>query len=173
MEIQQQILKLRDELNQHNYNYYVLDQPSVSDYDFDLKLKELQVLEDQYPEFADEHSPTRRVGGAITKNFETVAHEQRMYSLDNSYSKEDVLEWESRVKKMIDGAVQFVCELKYDGASISLTYENGTLLKAVTRGDGVQGDDVTENIKTIRSVPLRLKGEYPPKFEIRGEIVLP
>lgn len=173
MDIQQHILKLRDELNQHNYNYYVLDQPTISDYDFDVKLKELQVLEDQYPEFDDEHSPTKRVGGAITKNFETVRHEHRMYSLDNSYSKEDVLDWETRVKKAIDGNVQFVCELKYDGASISLTYENGTLQKAVTRGDGVQGDDVTANIRTIRSIPLRLKGDYPPKFDIRGEIVLP
>lgn len=173
MDIQQQILKLRDELNEHNYNYYVLDQPTISDYDFDLKLKELQALEDAHPEFADEHSPTQRVGGAITKNFETVVHDFRMYSLDNSYSKEDLLDWEARVKKVIDDEVQFVCELKYDGASISLTYENGTLLKAITRGDGVQGDDVTANIKTIRSVPLRLKGDYPSRFDIRGEIVLP
>jgi len=173
MDIQQHILKLRDELNQHNYSYYVLDQPTISDYDFDLKLKELQTLEGQYPEFYDENSPTIRVGGAITKNFETVVHEHRMYSLDNSYSKEDLLDWETRVKKMIDGKVEFVCELKYDGASISLTYENGVLQKAVTRGDGVQGDNVTANIKTIRSVPLRLKGDYPPKFDIRGEIVLP
>lgn len=173
MDIQQQILKLRDELNEHNYNYYVLDQPTISDYDFDLKLKELQALEDAHPEFADEHSPTQRVGGAITKNFKTVVHDFRMYSLDNSYSKEDLLDWEARVKKVIDDEVQFVCELKYDGASISLTYENGTLLKAITRGDGVQGDDVTANIKTIRSVPLRLKGDYPPRFDIRGEIVLP
>lgn len=173
MDIQQQILKLRDELNEHNYNYYVLDQPTISDYDFDLKLKELQALEDAHPEFADEHSPTQRVGGAITINFETVVHDFRMYSLDNSYSKEDLLDWEARVKKVIDDEVQFVCELKYDGASISLTYENGTLLKAITRGDGVQGDDVTANIKTIRSVPLRLKGDYPPRFDIRGEIVLP
>lgn len=173
MDIQQQILELRDTLNQHNYNYYVLDQATISDYDFDIKLKELQALEDVHPEYADENSPTKRVGGAVTKNFETVVHEHRMYSLDNSYSKEDLLDWETRVKKVIDGPVQFVCELKYDGASISLTYENGTLLKAVTRGDGVQGDEVTSNIKTIRSVPLRLKGDYPPRFDIRGEIVLP
>ncbi|HUH27016.1 NAD-dependent DNA ligase LigA [Gelidibacter sp.] len=173
MDIQEQILKLRDELNQHNYNYYVLDQPTITDYDFDVRLKELQALEDAHPEFADAHSPTKRVGGAVTKSFKTVVHDHRMYSLDNSYSKEDLLDWESRVKKMIDGDVQFVCELKYDGASISLTYENGTLLKAITRGDGVQGDDVTANIKTIRSVPLRLKGDYPPRFDIRGEIVLP
>lgn len=173
MDIQQHILQLRNALTQHNYNYYILDQPTISDYDFDIKLKELQALEEKHPEFADEHSPTKRVGGEITKNFETVIHEHRMYSLDNSYSKEDLLDWETRVKKVIDGKVQFVCELKYDGASISLTYENGTLLKAVTRGDGVQGDNVTANIKTIRSVPLRLKGDYPPKFDIRGEIVLP
>ena len=173
MDIQQQILQLRDALNQHNYNYYVLDKPVISDYDFDQKLKELQALEDAHPEFADAYSPTKRVGGDITKNFNTVVHEHRMYSLDNSYSKEDLLDWETRVKKAIDGDMQFVCELKYDGASISLTYEDGVLSKAVTRGDGVQGDDVTANIKTIRSVPLRLKGDYPPKFDIRGEIVLP
>ena len=173
MDIQQQLLKLREELNQHNYSYYVLDQPTISDYDFDVRLKELQILEDANPEFADEFSPTKRVGGAITKNFETIMHDHRMYSLDNSYSKEDMLDWELRVKKVIDGDVQFVCELKYDGASISLTYEDGVLLKAVTRGDGVQGDDVTANIKTIRSVPLRLKGDFPPRFDIRGEIVLP
>ncbi|MBJ7881702.1 NAD-dependent DNA ligase LigA [Gelidibacter salicanalis] len=173
MDIQQHILQLRDELNQHNYNYYVLDQPVISDYDFDLKLKELQMLEDAHPEYADPHSPTQRVGGEITKTFNTIFHEHRMYSLDNSYSKEDLLDWVTRVKKGIDGELQFVCELKYDGASISLTYENGTLQKAVTRGDGVQGDDVTANIKTIRSVPLRLKGDYPDKFDIRGEIVLP
>lgn len=173
MDIQQKILKLRDELNQHNYNYYVLDQPSISDYDFDIRLKELQALEDQHPEYADDFSPTKRVGGAVTKNFQTVRHDYRMYSLDNSYSKEDVLDWETRIKKVIDGPVQFVCELKYDGASISLTYEDGKLLKAVTRGDGVQGDDVTANIKTIRSIPLRLKGDYPSRFDIRGEIVMP
>lgn len=173
MDIQDQILKLRDELNAHNYQYYVLDQPTISDYDFDMRLKELQTLEDAHPEFADEYSPTKRVGGAITKNFETVVHDYRMYSLDNCYSKEDMLDWELRVKKVIDDELQFVCELKYDGASISLTYENGRLLKAITRGDGVQGDDVTANIKTIRSVPLRLKADYPPRFDIRGEIVLP
>src|SRR5690606_21277368 len=111
--------------------------------------------------------------GAIIKNFETVLHEHRMYSLDNSYSKEDLLDWETRIKKMIDGDIQYVCELKYDGASISLTYENGLLVKAVTRGDGFQGDNITANVKTIKSVPLKLKGHYPPKFDIRGEIILP
>ncbi|MEZ4792057.1 MAG: NAD-dependent DNA ligase LigA [Gelidibacter sp.] len=173
MDIEQQILSLRDELNQHNYNYYTLDMPTISDYEFDIKLKQLQELEEKHPEFADENSPTKRVGGQITKNFETVVHEHRMYSLDNSYSKEDLLDWETRIKKQIDGKVQYTCELKYDGASISITYEHGNLIKAVTRGDGFQGDDVTTNIKTIKSVPLKLKGDYPPKFDIRGEIVLP
>lgn len=171
--IEEQILKLRQELNEHNYNYYVLDNPTITDYEFDIKLKELEALEQQYPEYFDIHSPTQRVGGEITKIFETVPHEYRMYSLDNSYSKEDLLDWENRIKKMIDDDIQYVCELKYDGASISLTYENGILVKAVTRGDGFQGDNVTANVKTIKSVPLKLKGNYPPKFDIRGEIVLP
>jgi len=173
MDIQQHIQKLRDELRQHNYNYYVLDKPTISDYEFDIKLKELQELELKHPEFFDPSSPTQRVGGQITKNFETVVHEHRMYSLDNSYSKEDLLDWETRIRKIIEGKVQYTCELKYDGASISLTYENGNFLRAVTRGDGVQGDEVTANVKTIRSVPLQLKGDYPQKFDIRGEIVLP
>lgn len=173
MDIQQHIQNLRNELHQHNYNYYVLDQPTISDYDFDIKLKELQELETKHPEFFDANSPTQRVGGQITKNFETVVHEHRMYSLDNSYSKEELLDWETRIKKIIEGKVQFTCELKYDGASISLTYEKGNLVKAVTRGDGVQGDDVTANVKTIKSVPLQLRGDFPQKFDIRGEIVLP
>ncbi len=173
MDIKQQIETLRDELRQHNYNYYVLDNPTISDFDFDVKLKQLQELEAKHPEFYDAISPTLRVGGEVTKNFETVVHEHRMYSLDNSYSKEDLLDWETRIKKQVDGEVQYTCELKYDGASISLTYENGQLTKAVTRGDGFQGDNVTTNIKTIKSVPLQLKGDFPPKFDIRGEIVLP
>ena len=173
MNIQEQILSLCDELNLHNYNYYVLDNPSISDFEFDVKLKQLQELEEKYPEFFDPNSPTQRVGGEIIKNFETVAHEHRMYSLDNSYSKEDLLDWETRIKKAIDGEIEYVCELKYDGASISLTYENGNLLQALTRGDGVQGDNVTTNVRTIRSVPLQLKGNFPAKFDIRGEIVLP
>ncbi len=171
--IQQKITQLREELRAHNYNYYVLDNATISDYEFDIKLKELQELELKYPEFYDANSPTLRVGGTITKNFETVVHNRRMYSLDNSYSLEDLNDWEVRVKKMVDGEVNYTCELKYDGASISLTYENGSLLKAVTRGDGFQGDDVTANVKTIKSVPLQLKGNYPEKFDIRGEIVLP
>ena len=173
MTIEQQINTLRKELREHNYNYYVLDNPIISNYDFDIKLKALQVLEEKHPEFSDANSPTLRVGGEITKNFKTVVHEHRMYSLDNSYSKEDLLDWETRIKKLVDGDIQYTCELKYDGASISITYENGSLVRAVTRGDGVQGDDVTANIKTIKSVPLQLKGDYPTKFDIRGEIVLP
>ncbi len=174
MDIQNTIQNLREELNQHNYNYYVLDQPTISDYEFDLKLAQLQELERQHPEFFDESSPTQRVGGTITKNFETVAHEHRMYSLDNSYSKEDLLEWEKRIQKVLgDVPLEYTCELKYDGASISITYVNGKLQRAVTRGDGFQGDDVTNNIKTIKSIPLQLKGNYPPKFDVRGEIILP
>jgi len=173
MNTKQQIESLREELRQHNYNYYILDDATISDYDFDIKLKELQALEEQHPEFFDANSPTQRVGGAVTKNFKTTVHDSRMYSLDNSYSKEDLLDWETRVKKMVDGDVNYTCELKYDGASISLTYENGKLLRAVTRGDGVQGDEVTANIKTINTVPLQLKGDCPERFDIRGEIVLP
>ena len=174
MDIQKTIQKLREELNQHNYNYYVLDTPTISDFEFDLKLKELQELEEKNPEYFDENSPTQRVGGTIIKNFETVKHEYRMYSLDNSYSKEELIDWEKRIQKVL-GVVplEYTCELKYDGASISITYENGKLKRAVTRGDGVQGDDVTNNIKTIKSIPLKLKGNFPEKFDVRGEIILP
>lgn len=174
MDIQNTIQILREELNQHNYNYYVLDEPIISDYEFDLKLKQLQELENQYPEYFDENSPTQRVGGAITKNFQTVAHQHRMYSLDNSYSKEELMDWEKRIQKVLgDVPLEYTCELKYDGASISITYENGILKRAVTRGDGFQGDDVTNNIKTIKSIPLKLKGDFPDKFDVRGEIILP
>jgi DNA ligase (NAD+) len=138
-----------------------------------MKLKELQALENANPEFYDANSPTLRVGGTITKNFNTVVHDFRMYSLDNSYSKQDLLDWETRIKKLVDGDVQYTCELKYDGASINLTYENGKLIRAVTRGDGVQGDEVTTNVKTIKTVPLQLQGDYPERFDIRGEIILP
>ena len=174
MDVLATITALREELNQHNYNYYVLDNPTISDFEFDVKLKELQDLEAKHPEYFDENSPTQRVGGTITKNFETVPHEYRMFSLDNSYSKEDLLDWEVRCQKILgDVPLEFTCELKYDGASISILYENGVLKRAVTRGDGFQGDDVTNNIKTIKSVPIKLKGDYPDKFEIRGEIILP
>ena len=174
MNIQQNIYQLREELNKHNHNYYVLDNPIISDFDFDLKLKQLQILEHQNPQFFDENSPTQRVGGTITKNFQTVAHDYRMYSLDNSYSKEDLLNWEKRIQKVLGNVnLEYSCELKYDGASISITYEKGKLKRAVTRGDGFQGDDVTNNIKTIKSIPLKLKGNFPDKFDIRGEIILP
>jgi DNA ligase (NAD+) len=174
MDSKQKIEVLRIALREHNYNYYVLDTPTISDYDFDMQLKELQDLEAKHPEFYDATSPSLRVGGMVTKNFETVVHESRMYSLDNSYSKEDLEDWEKRIQRNLgDVPVAFTCELKYDGASISITYENGQLVRALTRGDGFQGDDVTNNIKTIKSIPLRLKGEYPAKFDIRGEIVLP
>ena len=174
MNVLETIQKLRAELNQHNYNYYVLDNPTITDYEFDLKLKQLQELENQHPEYFDEFSPTQRVGGAITKNFETIPHEFRMYSLDNSYSREDLEDWVNRCQKILGNVpLQFTCELKYDGASISITYEKGKLKRALTRGDGFQGDDVTNNIKTIKSVPLKLKGIFPDKFEIRGEIIIP
>jgi DNA ligase (NAD+) len=173
MKEKEQVFKLREELSQHNHSYYVLDEPSITDFEFDVKLKQLQALELNYPELYDASSPTLRVGGEVTKNFETIVHAQRMYSLDNSYSKEDLMDWEVRLRKMVDGPIAYACELKYDGASISLTYENGLLVQALTRGDGTQGDNVTANIKTIKSVPLKLQGDYPDKFEIRGEIVLP
>ncbi len=174
MDVLAQLTLLRNELNEHNYNYYVLDNATISDLAFDLKLKQLQELEAKHPGFYDENSPTQRVGGSITKNFNTVVHENRMFSLENSYSQEDLIDWEKRIQKVLGSvAVEYVCELKYDGASISITYENGKLIRAVTRGDGFQGDDVTNNIKTIKSVPLQLKGNYPPKFDIRGEIILP
>ncbi len=174
MEILQQIQNLREELNRHNHNYYVLDKPTISDFDFDLKLKQLQDLEVKHPEYLDANSPSQRVGGTITKNFQTVVHDNRMYSLDNSYSKEDLQDWEIKIQKVLGNVpLQYTCELKYDGASISITYQDGKLLKAVTRGDGFQGDDVTNNIKTIKSIPLQLQGNYPPRFDIRGEIILP
>lgn len=173
-EILNRISYLRQTINQHNYNYYVLDQPSISDFEFDSLLKELENLETKYPEFYDPYSPTQRIGGQVTKEFNTVKHRNRMYSLDNSYSKEDVMDWELRVKKGLGiDFVEYYCELKYDGASINLTYQNGILQSAVTRGDGFQGDDVTTNIKTIKSIPLELKHSLTDSFEIRGEIILP
>lgn len=174
MSIKDRIQSLRDELRQHNYNYYILDNATISDFEFDMKLKELEKLEEENPEFFDSNSPTQRVGGQITKNFETVTHKNRMYSLDNSYSKEDLLDWEKRIQKILGtDQIEYTCELKYDGASINLTYENGEFVKAVTRGDGFQGYDVSTNIKTIRSIPMVLKGDFVQNFEMRGEIILP
>ena len=174
IDAQQKIKTLRKELNQHNYNYYVLDNASISDFEFDIKLKELEKLEKENPQFFDANSPTQRVGGEITKSFETVTHKNRMYSLDNSYSKDDLLDWEKRIHKVLGTEdVEYTCELKYDGASINLTFENGKFIKAVTRGDGFQGDDVTTNIRTIKSIPLIISGDFVSDFEMRGEIVLP
>lgn len=171
--IQQKIEALREELHQHNYNYYILDEPTISDYDFDAKLKELQELEASHPEFYDPNSPSLRVGGGITKNFPTVKHQFRMYSLDNSYDFNDLQDWENRILKTIQNEeVEFVAELKYDGASISILYENGQLKEAVTRGDGFQGDEITNNVRTISDVPLKLNGDFPNRFFIRGEIYL-
>ena len=172
--IKDKIQFLRKELRKHNHTYYVLDTTSISDFDFDKKLEDLQLLEQSYPEFFDANSPTQRVGGDITKNFKTVVHKNRMYSLDNSYSKEDLLDWEKRLQKNTGvEKLTYTCELKYDGASINLSYKNGKLQNAVTRGDGFQGDDVSANIKTIKSIPLVLDDGFVSNFEIRGEIILP
>ena len=172
--VQQQINSLRKVLNRHNHEYYVLDNTTISDYEFDIKLKELEALEEAYPEYYNANSPSQRVGGTVSKNFQTLQHKNRMYSLDNSYSKEDLLDWEKRLQKNLGTeAIEFTCELKYDGASINLTYENGEFVKAVTRGDGFQGDEVTSNIRTIKSIPLILNADFLSNFEIRGEIILP
>ena len=174
MNVQERIIELRNELNRHNYNYYVLDNATISDFEFDIKLKELEKLEQENPLFFDANSPTQRVGGTITKNFNTVVHKNRMYSLDNSYSKDDLLDWEKRIQKILGTTeISYTCELKYDGASINLTYENGQFIKAVTRGDGFQGDEVTNNIKTILSIPLSIQDGFVSNFEMRGEIILP
>jgi len=171
---QKRLIELRQELREHNYKYYVLDQPVISDYEFDMKLQELVKLESENPEFFDSNSPTQRVGGEVTKKFNTVEHKSRMYSLDNSYSREEVLDWQKRVQKILGREdVEYTCELKYDGASINLSYEQGKFVKAVTRGDGVKGDDVTANVRTIRSLPLVLKDQQNATFDIRGEIILP
>ena len=172
-EAKAKIAELSSIIENHNYNYYVLANPTISDYDFDMLLNELVALEQQFPELILPDSPTQRVGGDITKEFQTVKHRYPMLSLSNSYNIEEVKEFISRIKKTIEEEVEFVCELKFDGISISLTYENGLFVKAVTRGDGTQGDDVTANVKTIRTIPLRLKGDYPDFFEMRGEIIMP
>jgi DNA ligase (NAD+) len=170
----EKIEALRAELHHHNYDYYVLSQPGISDFEFDQKLKELQELEAQYPEYYDENSPTLRVGSDITKEFKQVAHKYPMLSLSNTYSEDEVRDFYDRARKFINEEIELVCELKYDGTSISLTYKNGKLQQAITRGDGEKGDDVTANIKTIRTIPLKLHGkDYPDEFEIRGEILMP
>ena len=172
-EARQRIAALSEELEQHNYNYYILAKPTISDYEFDMKLEELARLEKEFPEFLSPSSPTQRVGGGVTKEFKSVQHRYPMLSLANSYSREEIADFISRIKKTIEEDVEFCCELKFDGLSISLQYESGMLVRAVTRGDGTQGDDVTTNVKTIRTVPLKLHGDYPEFFEMRGEIVMP
>lgn len=173
MDIKDKIDNLRAELHRHNYNYYVLNAPVISDKEFDDLMRQLQELEKEHPEFLDENSPTMRVGSDLNKNFTQVAHRYPMLSLGNTYSEAEVTDFYDRVKKSLNEDFEICCELKYDGTSISLTYENGKLVRAVTRGDGEKGDDVTDNVKTIRSIPLVLHGNYPPSFEIRGEILMP
>lgn len=174
-EVEVKIKALRDALEQHNYNYYVLSRPVISDREFDVMMKELQALEEAHPEYADPHSPTQRVGSDLSKEFEQVVHKYQMLSLSNTYSEEEVRDFYDRtIRALNEQPFEVVAELKYDGTSISLTYENGRLVRAVTRGDGTRGDDVTANVKTIRSIPLKLMGDnYPAEFEIRGEILLP
>lgn len=175
MDVKERIERLRTELNRHNHNYYVLNSPEISDKEFDMMMKELERLEEEHPEFADELSPTQRVGSDLTKGFEHVVHERPMMSLANTYSIEDVDDWAKRIDKSLEGEEYgIVGEMKFDGTSISITYKNGRLVRAVTRGDGTQGDDVTANVKTIRSIPLQLlPGDWPDEFEIRGEILMP
>ena len=173
MEIKERIDYLRAELHRHNYRYYVLSNPEISDKQFDDMMRELQDLEKAHPEFEDDNSPTRRVGSDINKNFKQVAHKYPMLSLGNTYSESEVTDFYERVRKSLNEDFEICCELKYDGTSISLTYEDGKLVRAVTRGDGEKGDDVTDNVKTIRTIPLVLHGNYPPSFEIRGEILMP
>ena len=172
-EAENRITSLSSELKQHNYNYYVLAMPSISDFDFDKKLEELVALEKQFPEFADPDSPAQKVGGFITKEFKTVRHKWPMLSLGNTYNEQELLDFDQRIRKAIGDNFEYVCELKFDGLSMSLTYENGALERAVTRGDGVQGDEVTTNVRTIHSIPKHLrKGDYPEHFEIRGEVFM-
>ena len=169
----EKIDSLRRELEQHDYNYYVLSNPTISDFEYDQKMRELQELEQKHPEYFDPNSPTQRVGSDIAAGFGQVAHVYPMLSLGNTYSLGEVQDFYNRVQKGLNEDFEIVCELKYDGTSISLTYENGSLVRAVTRGDGEKGDDVTTNVKTIRSIPLRLQGQFPNQFEIRGEIMMP
>ncbi len=172
MSIKEQIEALRKELEQHNYYYYVLSQPIISDFEYDMKLKQLQELEEKYPEYYDPYSPTQRVGSDLTEGFEQAYHAYPMLSLSNTYTEEEVKEFYERVSRTLNEPFELVGELKYDGVSISITYENGVMIRAVTRGDGEKGDVVTANVKTIKSIPLRLRGDYPSKFEIRGEVLM-
>ena len=172
-EARNRIAELSDTIEYHNRRYYILNQPSISDYEFDMLMEELISLEKLFPEYALPSSPTKRVGGDLTKEFPTVRHRYPMLSLSNSYNRGEIVDFIKKIEKTIDEPVEFVCELKFDGVSISLTYEDGILTRGVTRGDGAQGDDVTTNVKTIRSIPLKLKGDYPNFLEMRGEIIMP
>ena len=173
-EIKSRILELRRLINKHNHNYYDLDTNIISDFEYDKLLEELIDLENKYPEFYDTESPSRRVGGGLSDKFESDTHIFPMYSLDNTYSDEELDSWYKRIVKALDiSDFEFCCELKYDGASVNLLYENGELIKGLTRGDGAQGDDITKNLKTINSIPLKLNSKsFPEKFEIRGEIII-
>ncbi|VAW17126.1 DNA ligase (NAD(+)), partial [hydrothermal vent metagenome] len=173
-EARQKIIALRDELEEHNYKYYVLSRPEISDFDFDMKMKELEKLEKEFPEFYDPDSPSQRVGSDLTKEFAQVKHERPMLSLSNVYSEQELVDFDQRVRKLLETGFKYVCELKFDGVSISMIYEGGKLERAVTRGDGEKGDNVTTNVRTIRAVPLKLRGSgFPARFEVRGEIMLP
>lgn len=171
--IQAKMAELSTQLHAHNHAYYVLNSPQISDFEFDMLLKELETLEEQYPAFIDVNSPTKRVGGDLTKKFEAKAHRFPMLSLSNSYSEQEIIDWAERCQKVLGEASEFVCELKYDGVAIGIQYQNGKLIQALTRGDGQQGEDVTNNVRTIRSIPLQLSPEAPSDFEIRGEIFMP
>jgi DNA ligase (NAD+) len=172
-EAKKRVVELTEEINRHNYRYYVLSSPEISDYEFDLLLEELTGLEAEYPELITPDSPTQRVGADLTKEFVQVKHKYPMLSLGNTYSEDEIAEFDARVRKLLGEDPEYVCELKYDGIAIGLTYRNGKLVQALTRGDGTQGDDVTANVKTIKSIPLNLWGDYPEEIEIRGEVFMP
>lgn len=173
-EAKSRIDQLTHDLEEHNYQYYVKSAPTINDFEFDNLLKELENLESEFPELAHVNSPTKRVGGDITKKFPTVIHDYPMLSLSNSYSKEEIIEFESRARKLTDADMEYVCELKYDGVAIGIKYVNGEFVRAVTRGDGTKGEDISANVRTIRTVPMKLRGSnIPSELEIRGEIFFP
>ena len=170
---EQRLQYLRELLHKYNHSYYILNNSLVSDFEFDKLMEELESLELKFPEYYDVNSPSKRVGGDVTKSFNSVRHQFPMLSLSNSYSKEDIVDFDTRISKLIDDSFTYLCELKYDGVAISLIYENGQLLRAITRGDGVSGEDVTANVRTISSIPLTLMGDFPEMLEVRGEIIFP
>jgi len=173
-EAEKEIRRLSDLIEEHNYNYYALSQPVISDFEFDKLLEQLVKLEKEFPELVKPNSPSQRVGGYVTKEFKQVKHKYPMLSLGNTYSEEELSDFDERVRKVVGDDLEYVCELKYDGVAISLIYKDGLLHQAITRGDGTQGDDITVNARTIRSIPLKLHGQgYPEEFEMRGEVYLP